>query len=240
MKEDRKNGGSKKVNVVGEYRKFTDYIGEWGEGVSKERLIGNIHRNVIGYDKMNRLRPIEDLAYFLLIAKQYGLNPLRKEVYPVYQRSKVGDQWIEKLEPIVSIHGFRRMARESKNPTYAYTGKAVFVFKDSDGTKLDSATVEVYGYFSDPGKITKIGEYTAYMEEFCKTHSYDDRDGKFKKGDPQGTWATMPRVMLAKCAEANAIRASFGLGGIYLEEEIGDGTAPRLAGGKDAEEGEVV
>ena len=48
------------------------------------------------------------------------------------------------------------------------------------------------------------------MEEFEK-HKKD--------GSINAMWSKMPRVMLAKCAEANALRASFGLGGIYIEEE---------------------
>ena len=30
----------------------------------------------------------------------------------------------------------------------------------------------------------------------------------------------MPRVMLTKCAEANALRAGFDIAGIYVEEEL--------------------
>lgn len=43
--------------------------------------------------------------------------------------------------------------------------------------------------------------------------------------------------MLAKCAEANAIRASFGLGGIYVEEEIiGDNDKILQLGDKEEEQ----
>ena len=34
-------------------------------------------------------------------------------------------------------------------------------------------------------------------------------------------WSRMPRVMLAKCAEANALRMGFNLGALYIEEEVG-------------------
>ena len=113
------------------------------------------------------------------------------------------------------------MARRSKNPTYAYTGKAVFDYKDAEKTKLDSATVEVFGRFDGSYEAVKIGEYTAYYDEFVKTHTSDDNYGKYRAGDAMGTWKTMPRVMLAKCAEANAIRSIFDIGGVYVEEEIG-------------------
>jgi phage recombination protein bet len=210
-----------KPSVKKEYAGIAKYVGDWALGLNKEKVLGNIHRNLLGVDKMGRIRPIEDLAYFMLVCSQYNLNPLKKEIYAVYQRTKVNGQWVEKLEPIVSIHGLRQLARRSKNPTYAYTGKAVFDYKDAEKIKLDSATVEVFGRFDGSFEAVKIGEYTAYYDEFAKTHANDDEYGKYRAGDAMGTWKTMPRVMLAKCAEANAIRSIFDIGGVYVEEEIG-------------------
>ena len=210
-----------KPSVKKEYAGIAKYVGDWAMGLNKEKVLGNIHRNLLGVDKMGKIRPIEDLAYFMLVCSQYNLNPLKKEIYAVYQRTKVNGQWVEKLEPIVSIHGLRQLARRSKNPTYAYTGKAVFDYKDAEKIKLDSATVEVFGRFDGSFEAVKIGEYTAYYDEFAKTHANDDEYGKYRAGDAMGTWKTMPRVMLAKCAEANAIRSIFDIGGVYVEEEIG-------------------
>lgn len=210
-----------KPSVKKEYAGIAKYVGDWAMGLNKEKVLGNIHRNLLGVDKMGKIRPIEDLAYFMLVCSQYNLNPLKKEIYAVYQRQNANGQWIEKLEPIVSIHGLRSLARRSKNPTYAYTGKAVFDYKDAEKTKLDSATVEVFGRFDGSYEAVKIGEYTAYYDEFAKTHPSDDNYGKYRAGDAMGTWKTMPRVMLAKCAEANAIRSIFDIGGVYVEEEIG-------------------
>lgn len=209
----------KKVDIVAKYKDISEYIGDWGLGQDKQRLLGNIHRNLIGIDKLGKLRPLEDLAYFLLICQQYGLNPLKKEIYPVYQQAKVGNVWQEKLEPIVSIHGLRTLARRAQNPTYAYTGKAIL--ETNENGEIASATVEVFGRFGkNSTEIVKVGEYTAYLEEFQKTHKEDDKYGKYKKGDPMGNWKTMPRVMLIKCAEANAIRSAFDIGGVYIEEEM--------------------
>lgn len=202
-------------DITSDYRKISSYVGDWGTDQNKVRLLGNIHRNLLGVDKLGKLRPTTDLAYFLLICKQYDLNPLKKQIYPVYQRQNQGTKehpiWVEKLEPIVSIHGLRSLARRAKNPTYAYTGRATYEYKDENKTQLDNATVEVFGYFGAPGsEIVKVGEYTAYMEEFAQTFN----------GSPRGNWARMPRVMLAKCAEANALRAAFSLDGTYISEEL--------------------
>ncbi len=194
---------------VKRYRQIGEYIGDWGAGQNKERLLKNIHKNLLGVDKLGKLRPAEDLAYFLLVCQQYKLNPLKKEMYAVYQSVNMKGQWVEKLEPIVSIHGLRTLARRSKNPTYAYTGKATIEEKDG---KIINATVEVFGRFEHSTEVVKVGEYTAYMDEFCRKKS---------DGTTSRQWQTMPRTMLTKCAEANAIRSAFDIGGVYIEEELG-------------------
>lgn len=192
-----------------EYRDISQYVGDWGGEVDKVKLVKNIHKNLMGVDDLGKMRPYEDLAFFLLVANQYHLNPLKNEIYATYQRVQKGKQWVEKIVPIPSIHGLRKLARQSKNPSYNYTGKAELEI-DSDGN-IVSATVPVYGHFENSTEIVKVGEYTAYMEEFAKLT---------KDGEKTKQWRTMPRVMLIKCAEANAIRSSFDIGGIYIEEEI--------------------
>lgn len=195
------------------YRDIAKYVGDWGGDVDKAKLVKNIHKNLMGVDSLGRMRPYEDLAFFLLVANQYHLNPLKNEIYATYQKVQKGKQWVEKIVPIPSIHGLRKLARQSKNPSYNYTGKAECEI-DGDGDII-SATVPVYGHFENSTEIVKVGEYTAYMEEFVKTKT--DNDGNTYRS---GNWKTMPRVMLVKCAEANAIRSSFDIGGIYIEEEI--------------------
>jgi phage recombination protein Bet len=175
--------------------------------VKRDKLIGNIHRSILGLTKTKELRPIEDLAFFMSFCQQYKLNPFRKEVYATYVWNSTTNR--EELTPIVSIHGLRDLARRAKNPTYCYTGGAKLEF-DPDGKTLISATVETYGRFG-AGEVQKISEYTAYYDEFVRVK---------KDGDPTATWKKMPRVMLTKCAEANAIRMGFGISGIYIEDEL--------------------
>ena len=80
-----------------------------------------------------------------------------------------------------------------------------------DGKTIISATVPVYGQYDKSTPPVEVTRYTAMFDEFAKTN---------KEGNLTSTWAKMPRVMIIKCAEANAIRQGFDISGIYIEEEI--------------------
>jgi len=34
------------------YSEMASYVGDWGEGLNKTNLVGNIHKNLLGVDKM--------------------------------------------------------------------------------------------------------------------------------------------------------------------------------------------
>ncbi len=219
-------------NQTKQYKEIAEYIDDgWGLELDKAKLVKNIHKNLMGVDELGKLRPYEDLAFFLLVARQYSLNPLKKEIYATYQRVQKNKQWVEQITPITSIHGLRKLARRSKNPRYAYTGDAELSI-DENG-QISSAKVPVYGFFGDSATPVKLGAYTAYFEEFAKTKT--DKDGNTYY---TGKWKTAPKMMLTKCAEANAIRQSFDISGIYIEEEIVDGDDKILQLGEGAEEDE--
>lgn len=194
------------------YKEIAEYIGDWGLNLDKEKLVKNIHKNIMGVDSLGKLRPYEDLAFFLMVAEQYGLNPLKKEIYATYQRVQKNKEWVEQITPITSIHGLRKLARRSSEPRYAYTGEAELTFDENN--QIFSATVPVYGLFGDNHTPVKLGAYTCYYNEFVKTKTKD------KETYATGKWKTAPIMMLTKCAEANALRQNFDISGIYIEEEI--------------------
>lgn len=201
----KKANAEKKVSIYKEVVPLTVGMLSENTRASKENMIKTIHKSVLGLDKQGQLRPIADLKLFMAQASQYGLNPFKKEIYATYMWDSVKG---EALTPIVSIHGLRKLARQGG--VYTHTGAAE-VTMDAEGKTIISATVPVYGQYDKSQPPVEVTRYTAMFEEFAKTN----KDGKLTS-----TWGKMPRVMIIKCAEANAIRQGFDISGIYIEEEI--------------------
>lgn len=150
----------------------------------------------------------EELRWFLAVCRRTGLNPLARQIYAIKRKSKGSDgQWRETLTIQTGIDGYRLTAERSGDyvpgpePTYTYDAKG----------NLESATAYVKKYSRGEWHIVSA---TARWTEYCQ---------KTRDGDPSGQWATMPHLMLAKCAEALALRKAFPaeLSGLYTNEEMG-------------------
>jgi phage recombination protein Bet len=78
------------------------------------------------------------------------------------------------------------------------------------GKKKPSYTSTCWVKRKGQAKVT----YTAYFWELAKTYN----------GNPTATWANSPKLMLNKCAVANAFRWAFPetLGSFYIQDEIKD------------------
>ncbi len=139
----------------------------------------------------------EEFRMFVFVCKERKLNPLLNHIYAIKRSGKMTIQ--------VGIDGYRVLADRTgaympgRAPTYAYKGDVLF-----------SATAYV--------KKHKQGEWheveaTAHLDEYCVAYN----------GKPSGQWGKMPHVMLAKCAEASALRRAFAaeLSGVYTQEEMG-------------------
>lgn len=147
----------------------------------------------------------DEFELFCLICKRTGLDPFMKQVYPVKRRDYKNN--IDVMTIQTSIDGFRAIAERTSS--YA-PGKESSYAYDSNG-KLLSATSYIK-------KMTNDGEWhevaaTAFFEEYCQ---------RGKDGEPTQFWKKMPHVMLAKCAEALALRKAFPsvFSKIYTEEEM--------------------
>lgn len=133
-----------------------------------------------------------ELALFLYQAKRTGLDPLARQIYCLPIGGKMSIQ--------TSIDGFRVVAERSGD--YAGQDEPEFIEKDN---KLDCAKVRVYRWKGEQRYLAAVG--VAYMAEYRQTSPM---------------WTKMPHTMLAKCAEALALRKAYpqDLSGIYTGDEM--------------------
>lgn len=151
----------------------------------------------------------DELKLFIYQAKRTGLDPLARQIYAIHRKSKVGDQWVDKMTIQTSIDGFRVIAERSGD--YGGQDEPVFEVDEHEGAKDRKCSVAVYRFRGDVRYRASVG--VAYWKEYVQT----DKEGK-----PSGLWAKMPRTMLAKVAEALALRKAYpqDLSGLYTSEEM--------------------
>lgn len=150
----------------------------------------------------------QEMDLFAMVALRMRLDPFQKQVYAIKRKGKVTFQ--------VGIDGFRSSAEE----TDQYRGSEEPVFGpwiEKPFGHPEYATVVVHRALPDGTTIDQSA--TAYWDEF-----YPGPDQGFQ-------WQKMPRVMLAKCAEAAAFRKAFPkrFGGVYVTEEMQQADAAAAA-----------
>lgn len=173
----------------------------------------------------------DEFNMFVEIAKRAGLDPFRRQLYCiVYSKD---DPQKRKVTFITGIDGFRAVAARNRDyrpddeePTIVYDPDA----KDPDTNPLGivKATVKAH-------KMAPSGEWfpvsgTAYWSEFAPLKdewAWNEEKGKRAPTgrvtlDPKSNWYKMGRVMICKCAEAQALRKGWpeDLSGIYSPEEM--------------------
>jgi phage recombination protein Bet len=154
-------------------------------------------------------------AEFRLVAERKRLNPMERQITARVQKTKYGP----KLVIICNIDGYRLIA----DRTGVYAGNDDAVCLPGDTKQPSSAQITVY-------KMVE-GQRCA----FSATARWDE----YYPGEKGGAmWIKMPHVMLAKCAEALALRKGFPgeLSGIYTDAEMdqaGSGDTPQPHGQDD-------
>jgi len=155
----------------------------------------------------------EEFEVFLMACAKTQLDPFMKQIYAVKRKAKRPDgSWGESMTIQTGIDGYRLIAER----TGAYAPGPEPTYTLDAGGNLLSATAYIK-------KQTKDGTWhtvsaSAYMDEYCQ--SFTDKNTGERK--PTGLWATMPRTMLAKCAEGQALRKAFPaeMSGVYTKEEM--------------------
>lgn len=149
----------------------------------------------------------DELKLFSAVCRKTGLDPFMKQIYAVKRLNrKTG---VEDMTIQTSIDGYRLIAERTGR--YSPGRESTFTY-DNNG-KLTSATSYVKKQTND-GTWHEIGA-SAFLSEY-------------KPSFPNNFWDTKTHIMLAKCAEALALRKAFPneLSGLYSDDEMAQADAP--------------
>lgn len=137
---------------------------------------------------------LSDLLSFMYQVNRTKLDPLNRQIYGIYRKGALSVQ--------TSIDGFRLVA----DRTGLYGGQDDAVYDTEDTQHPNKATVTVYKLNPRNGERMPVTASARWSEY----------------GSSGPMWSRMGYLMLAKCAEALALRKAFPqeLSGLYTTEEM--------------------
>lgn len=191
---------------------------------------------------------------FIEAARHMGLDPFRRQIMPLVFSK--GDSSKRRMSLVVGIDGFRVIAARCAD--YRPDENEADIAYDP-GLKSDANPIGIVKATVTAWKQDRKGDWhpvrgVAYWDEFVPLKEDSDAgydwidtgevwpdSGKPKKKKvpkaggtisqkPDGNWARMPRVMISKCAEAQALRRGWPehFSGVYDQAELDRAVAADL------------
>jgi phage recombination protein Bet len=165
----------------------------------------------------------DEFALFIHWARSLRLDPLRRQVHAFVFHKQ--DPKKRRLSLVTSIEGFRAIAARTGNYRPDENEPSFLVDDalkaDTNPAGLVSCSIRVWQYAHGQWfPITGVARWDEFAP--VKTVWVDNQPTDRKVLDKTGRWGDMPFLMLAKCAEAQAIRKGWpeDLSNTFVGEEI--------------------
>ena len=174
----------------------------------------------------------DELALFIGQCKRTGLDPFARQIYAVFRRSSREGREVMTIQ--VGIDGLRLIAERSGH----YLGQVGPLWCGQDGVWRET------WFAKEHPMAAKVIVRKVVAGQIAETPAVAHWGEYAVTGNAGRMWSDKPALMLAKCAEALALRKAFpnDMSGLYTDDEMqrADAPAPVLDAAPPAAEAEPV
>ena len=149
-----------------------------------------------------------ELAYFLNVAKVYGLNPFTKQIwgYKDYQNNII---------VFAGRDGF--LSKAQRDPRW--NGISSDIVREGERFDLNVAEGKISHSKDVTSKAPIIGAYAVSKPKGCEYPTIEWADFEtYNKG--KNVWKADPAAMIKKVAESHCLAKAYGISGLAIEEDF--------------------